>query len=169
MPKELNSGHMPDTDFRYEEFEGLLGSYYLSLLPLQEGDEKDKGHFQQAVDALNGLARSQRVQLPAIALANPRPTEAEWGHAKAFSSPTMLLDSFRSFYSDFGVGTKPRTRDFVLRLTLAQTVLRVLERRGAIEAQYDMVNGEKTVPNGVKEYDRELSFKPLSEILSTAA
>jgi hypothetical protein len=35
MP-EYNTGCMPRTDFTYEEFEGLLGSFHLSLLPLRD-------------------------------------------------------------------------------------------------------------------------------------
>ena len=39
---EYNTGSMPRTNFRYEEFEGLLGSCHLSLLPLRDGAKPEE-------------------------------------------------------------------------------------------------------------------------------
>ena len=80
----------------------------------------------------------------------------------------MLLDTFRSFDSDFGIGTKPGTDDFEQRIKLTQTVLGVLARRGVIKARFEEQGG-KRYPIGVGTYDQELMSKPLREILQPTA
>ena len=74
----FNTGTMPDTDFHYEAFEGLLASFYLSLSPLREGNEQDIADFQTATEALNKLAEGQGVQQPEAAVVQPRPTLEDW-------------------------------------------------------------------------------------------
>lgn len=162
--RKLNTGTMPDTDFRFEEFEGFLGSYYLALKPLNDGSKEDQADFHTATEALNQLAKSQGVQLPEASTKKPRPTLAEWGQPQAFKTPSALLDSFRSFFSDFGVGTKPNTPEFEQRLKLGRTVLSVLDRHGAIKAKFEETEGNK-YPVGVQSQNFEIIFNPLQEVL----
>lgn len=145
----LNTGVMPDTDFRYEEFEGLLGSYYLSLLPLKEGGEPDQADFEAVVGILNGFAERHGVQLPEKAAVQPRPTIEPWGQPEVFGSCFTVVDMMGSFWRDFGVGMKNDSVDGQERLKLGRLVLGVLERHRAIEAVHEEIDG-KQVAIGVK-------------------
>lgn len=49
----LRRGRMPSTDFRYEEFEGLLGSFFLTLKPLRT---VDPAAFEEILVILLGFA-----------------------------------------------------------------------------------------------------------------
>lgn len=89
----MNKGSMPNTDFTYEEFEGLLASYYLSLLPLHNsGDARDKQEFEAVLGILNGFAERHDVQKPEDTVAHTRPTSEKWGQPKEFGSCFTLLD-----------------------------------------------------------------------------
>lgn len=159
----FRTGEMPNTDFKYEEFEGFLASYYLSLLPLKDGDEQDKADFQSVVNALTALAQSQGVQTPEIASTQPRPTTEPWGQPEAYPTPSMLLDSFRAFYSDFGVGMEPQTPDGEQRIKLGQVILGVLDRHGVITTASIETEGKKYTR--ITHRNQELLSKPLQEVL----
>ncbi|MBW2976771.1 hypothetical protein KY347_04975 [Candidatus Woesearchaeota archaeon] len=68
-----SSGNMPHADYTYEEFEELLGRYYLSLLPLKNSVRpEDRRDYQTAMCILNELAFRHGVQFPEEAVKNPR-------------------------------------------------------------------------------------------------
>lgn len=110
--RSFNSGHMPLTDFCYEEFEGLLASFFLTAIPLRDcGSASYLARFNEIHNILNGFAERYNVQKPEDAIVNPRKTEEEWGQAKAFCSTCQALDMTRSFWCDFGVGTNSASAD----------------------------------------------------------
>lgn len=121
-----NTGCMPNTDFRYEEFEGLLGSFYLTLRPFSESKVAgNKDDFVIALKSLNELAERYGIQKPEDAVKSPRSTQHEWGKSHAFGSMSMTLDAFRSFYSDFGVGTVANSPDIISACNLRDSVVRI--------------------------------------------
>jgi hypothetical protein len=162
--KTLKSGEMPHTDFRYEEFEGFLASYHLSLSTLATGGEQDKKDFQAIVEAINGIAERNGLQMPEVAATQPREPLEDWARPKAFSSAFMLIDSSRAFYSDFGVGMESGTPDSDDRLKLGRTIYGLLDRYGVIKARFGEKDGEKIII-GIESKNRDLMFKPLQEVL----
>lgn len=107
---ELKRGAMPNTDFTYQEFEGLLGSYYLTLEPLQHGSDQDKSDFTEIIALLDGLADRHSVQRPAAAGMHPRMTTYEWGQPKILSG-FSVLDMLGSFTRDFGITGSKDSQD----------------------------------------------------------
>ena len=102
MIKHLNTGCMPNTDFQYEEFEGLIASYYLSYQHLKGSSKpKDQENFKKLTDILNRIAERHSVQIPEEAVNNVRATE-DWGKPKKLSY-FSVKDMLNSFYRDFGV------------------------------------------------------------------
>jgi hypothetical protein len=162
--KTLKSGEMPHTGFRYEEFEGFLVSYHLSLLPLATGDEQDKKDFQAITEAINGLAERNGLQVPEVAATQLREPLEDWERPKAFNSASMLIDSSRAFYSDFGVGMELDTPDYDDRLKLGRTIYGLLDRYGVIKARFWEIDGKKTIV-GIESENRDLIRKPLQEVL----
>lgn len=148
--REIKSGCMPSTDFRYEEFEGLLASFFLTLLCLKDRSGEDGEAFQQAVEILNGFAERHNVRLPEEAAKEPRATQEAWGQPSAFSSCFTLLDMMSSFWRDFGVGADPKTHDGMERFRLGRLLLILLDRHKAITAKFQEYEG-KQVPIGVQE------------------
>ena len=107
---EYNTGCMPRTDFKYEEFEGLLGNFHLSLLPLRDSAKpEDQRDYQNAMKVLNWFAQRYGVQSPEEAVRNPRARES-WGNASVMTNRSTL-DMMNSFWRDFGVGAEPGTED----------------------------------------------------------
>ncbi len=79
----MKSGTMPRTDFTYEEFENLLASFYLTLLPLRDrNNTEDKADFETAVAILNGFAERHDLHKPEGAAKDPRSTKFDWGSAE---------------------------------------------------------------------------------------
>lgn len=102
MTKKLNSGCMPNTDFKYEEFEGLLASYYLSYLYLKESSKpKDQENFKKLLEILNRIAERHLLQLPEDAVKNIR-THHDRARPEKMSY-FSVKDMLNSFYRDFGV------------------------------------------------------------------
>ena len=100
MP-EFRTGCMPNTDFRYEEFEGLLASYALTLKPLKTTEKpEDLKDYNRAMEILNEFAQRYGIQPPEQAIKNPR-TDKEWAKPDVFSNFSML-DMMGSFWRDFG-------------------------------------------------------------------
>jgi len=165
--RPLNSGEMPRTDFRYEELEGLLGSYYLTMLPLREGTEQDRADFEAMTGILNGFAERHQVQKPEEAVAQPRPTKEEWGQPSAINSCFSVVDLMGSFWRDFGVGAEPETVDRQERLKLGRLVLGVLHRYGVIKADFEEIDSIQT-PVRILSEDRTKFHQPLQEILKPA-
>jgi hypothetical protein len=99
----LPSGRMPNTGFTYEEFEGLLGSYYLTYVHFQESSkQKLRQAFENLNNVLTKLAEIYGVQKPVLAVKNVR-SKKDWGVPKKFSSYFSVKDCLNSFYYDFGV------------------------------------------------------------------
>ena len=128
--RALKTGCIPGTDFRYEELEGLLGSFYLTLSPLgKSASPEDREGFCRATEILDGIARQQEVQPVADAVRNPRARE-EWARPLPFPSNWSTLDMFGSFAVDFGILEQHRAEISELR----GIVLDVFERHGIAEA-----------------------------------
>lgn len=162
--RQLNSGEMPHTDFHYEEFEGLLGSYYLTMRPLRNGPRQDQTDFGIITGILNGFARRHGVRMPKEAVVRPRPTKEEWGQPAIINSCFSIVDLMGSFWRDFGVGGQPGTVDEEERRRLGRLMLGVLHRYGVIEAGFEEINGKQT-PVRILREDREKFFRPLQEVI----
>ncbi len=161
---EYKTGLMPHTDFSYEEFEGLLGSFHLSLLPLKESKKpEDQRDYQKAMQVLNSFAQRYGVQSPEDAVKNPRARES-WGNASVLSN-WSLLDMMGSFWRDFGVGAEPKTLDQQERFELERTVLRVYDRYGIAQIGYEEHQGER-IPVKVNDWDKVKSSRNLVDVVS---
>ena len=159
-----NTGCMPRTDFRYEEFEGLLGSFYLSLLPLRNSpNTEDHRDYHKAMGVLTGFAQRYRIQSPEDAVQNPRARES-WGNAHVMTN-WSTLDRISSFWRDFQVGEEPRTEDHKELYELARTILRVIDRYGIAQVGYEEYQGER-VPVKAEDWDMDKSGKTLHDILN---
>jgi hypothetical protein len=151
---------MPRTDFRYEEFEGLLGSYYLTLLPLRNSqDLEDQKDFETALSILNGFAERHDIQKPEDAVAHPRETEQEWGKPKAFASCFSTIDMLSSFWRDFGVVDSSNTVENEEYRKFGCLLLRVFDRRKIIQAKFETNNGVSEAV-GIKSWDSNKQFAP---------
>lgn len=158
----MNVGCMPRTDFTYEEFEGLLASYYLSLMPLRDsGDPIDKEDFEAAVTILDGFAERYDVQKPAEAVAHPRKTTEPWGQPKVFETCFTLLDMMSSFWRDFGVGADPKELDGQERHQLGRLLLSILHRRKIIRAKFSFIN-DKLVAVSLESWAPGKQFQPFA-------
>jgi hypothetical protein len=160
---EYRTGHMPHTDLGYEEFEGLLGSYYLSVLPLKNSkNPEDKKDYETILQILNGFSERYNIQSPEDAVKNPRSKE-DWGNPEVFPSFSMM-DSFHSFTADFGVGNEPYTIDREDKIKLGRTILGIFERYRIAEILFQEDNGEK-IPIGIKKLDIKKGFQNLADII----
>lgn len=102
-PPMFSTGYMPHTDFRYEEFEGLLGSYYLTYRHLEvSGNSEKVAAFEKLEAILKSFAVRYTIQTPLDAAKNPR-AKNDWGKPKIFRSYFSAKDCLGSFYRDFGV------------------------------------------------------------------
>jgi hypothetical protein len=141
----MKSGAMPNTDFLYEEFENLLASFYLTLLPIKTSRrDEDKKDFELVLDILNGFAERHDLRKPEAAASSPRETQCGWGQPVVFASCRSLRDMTGSFTHSFGIGIKGDTEDGVGRCTLARIILGVLDRNNVIIAGFEMIDGKKT-------------------------
>lgn len=162
--KEYNTGCMPRTDYRYEEFEGLLGSFHLSLLPLKDSTKpEDQRDYQKAMEVLNGFSQKYGVQSPEEAVKNPR-AEEDWGNASVKTNGATII-LMGSFWRDFGLGGKPGDKDQEEQCKLGRTILSVFERYGIAQVGYMEYNGEK-VPAELKEWNNEKRGKTLVEVMN---
>ncbi|MEK6899953.1 MAG: hypothetical protein AABX05_02400 [Nanoarchaeota archaeon] len=163
MPK-YNTGCMPNTDFRYEEFEGLLGSFHLSLFPLRDSAKpEDQRDYQKVMEILNGFAQRYGVQSPEEAAKNPR-ARKYWGNAHVMKN-WSTLDMMASFWKDFGVGAEPGTEDHREQYELRITILLVFDRYGIAQVGYEEHQGER-LPVKVDYWNLEKSRKTLVDVLN---
>jgi len=127
----LNTGAMPHTDFTYEEFEGNLGSLYLSLVALKSSsNSEDQADWLRANEILAGFAARHCVRPPEAGIANPRPTREPWGQPSE-ESCAGIRTSVCSLLRDTGVGHDGE--DAVALEELDQLTFRVLDRHGVIQ------------------------------------
>jgi len=101
-----NEGKMPNTDFTYEEFEGLLANCYLSFTDKRVSRED----FKKATEILKGFAERKKVQPPENTLENPRVPRLR-SYALNEGSYSEILDALGAFWHDFNVGGEPYTKD----------------------------------------------------------
>jgi hypothetical protein len=164
----LNAGAMPRTDFRYEEFEGMLGSYYLSLLPLKDSSvAEDNVVFKKTVAILDGFAERYGVQKPEQAVAAPRATEEEWGQPRVFDACFTIVDMLGSFWRDFGVVDEQLIdRQQYHELTIH--IAKLFERKNILELKYEIIEGDEEI-RGVKQWNKDYEFVPLSVVIPVAS
>jgi len=161
---EYNTGCMPRTNFGYEEFEGLLGSFYLSLLPLKDSAKpEDQRAYQKAMEVLTGFAQRYGVQSPKEAVKNPRARKS-WGNASVMTNRSTL-NMMGSFGKDFGVGAEPGTKDQKELYKLRRTILRVFDRYGIAQVSYEEHQWER-LPVKVDNWDMEKSRETLVDVLN---
>lgn len=154
------TGCMPRTDFRYEELEGLLGSFYLTLLPLQKGGAADKQDFEEAAAILNALATRHGILSPKMAVRTPR-AEEKWGQPDTFESCFTLMDMMGSFGRDFSIGQQVNTEDNTNVRRLWELVVGILHRHEVVEAEFEEVNG-KVKATKVRSKDNNKLHQPLT-------
>lgn len=157
-------GQMPNTDFRYEEFEGLLASYLLSLAPLTAtGGAQDLLDYNKAVVILRGFAKKYGVQSPELTIANPRSQE-KWGRPSVLAV-CQMMDCMSSFYRDFGIGGKPRTKDYCKRNELGRLLLSIFSRHGIAKVKFRHKDS-KLASVTLKEWaSKEMSDKTLNQVI----
>ncbi len=131
----MQTGPMPNTDSRYEELEGLLGTYYLTLLPLRDGSEEDRVFFEQACETLKGFAERHDLQMPEDAVQQPRSRES-WAQPKVLTSAFSILDLLNGFWRDFGLCSQEGSEDSTAARRLASLLLGLLHRRDFIVAGF---------------------------------
>lgn len=158
---EYNIGQMPNTEFRYEEFEGLLGSFHLSLLPLRNSKKaKDRDDYATAMNVLNGFAKRYKVQKPEDVVIAPR-TEYIWAKPRPFNSNETILEMTDSFWKDFGVGMDIDSEDGLARYALGRTILRVFDRYSVANVEY--IN--ESTPIKLKNWNVVNSRKTLDDLI----
>lgn len=101
--EKFNIGCMPNTDFRYEEFEGLLASAYLTV-KAKYGVNAQR--FKEAQVLIGKLTEYYKLQTPEDAIKNPRSPE-DWAQPKELS---LLFKISYSALRDFGI--RPDTEEF---------------------------------------------------------
>lgn len=133
----MNTGRMPNTDFMYEEFEGLLASFYLTLKPLLiSRSTLDQGEARMAIAVLDGFADRHGVRRTEAAAGQPSTTLYAWGQPRVFSDCRMLIDMLGSFWRDFGVGSTAGI-DGDERIKLGRILLALLARKNVLVPQID--------------------------------
>jgi hypothetical protein len=157
------SGRMPNTGFKYEEFEALLASYYLSLRPLKyTGSGDDLEDFREANEILNYFAKKYNLQRPKVAAENPR-TKEEWAIPKPMSISLMLADLWQ-FIVSYGVGLKDEEN--FERNRLGRVILNVLDRYNVAEGVEYTEDNCRVMPYKFSSLDRKKESKTLDEIIN---
>jgi hypothetical protein len=149
-----NTGLMPGTDLRYEEFEGFLASYALTLRPLEKsGRTSDPEDYAEIIKILNGFAERYNVQPPLVTLRNPRSRRA-LAKPQEFTNQE-LIQMINSFWQDFCVGRVYPGMKFDLdaseRIRLGRIILNLLDRYALADIVYANHKGER-VPVRVKRW-----------------
>jgi hypothetical protein len=149
-----NTGQMPGTDLRYEDFEGFLASYALTLRCLEKsGRTSDPEDYAEVVKILDGFAQRYRVQPPLATLRTPR---SHKGSAKPqeFTNQEMI-QMINSFWQDFCVGRvypgKQFGLDAVERIRLGRIILNIFDRYALADVEYVNEKGDR-VPVKVKKW-----------------
>ncbi len=145
---------MPGTDLRYEDFEGFLASFALTLRCLEKsGRTYDSEDYAEVIKILDGFAERYNVQPPLTTLRNPRSRK---GTAKPqeFTNQEMI-QMIASFWQDFGVGHVYPGRSLDLdaaeRVRLGRILLNLFERYALADVEYVNEFGER-VPVKVKKW-----------------
>lgn len=127
-----NQGQMPNSKGTYEDFEGLIGSYYKSLLPLKEsGHPEDVTDFEAIERLLGRICERNGVQTPEYCVKSPR-TEKEWANPREMSCDALFtgMNAFASFGL---VYNQDEERDLY---TLHQTLALIFSRHGVANIEF---------------------------------
>ncbi|MGQ9575535.1 MAG: hypothetical protein ACUVUC_09465 [Thermoguttaceae bacterium] len=151
---KYNTGPMPGTDLRYEDFEGFLASYALTLRCLEKsGRTSDPQDYKTIIEILNGFAQRHGVQPPLKTLSNPRSRRA-LARPQEFTNEE-LVQMINSFGQDFGIGrVYPGNKydlDAAERVRLGRIILEILDRYALADIVYRNVKGER-VPIRIKRW-----------------
>jgi len=161
-----NTGPMPGTNLRYEEFEAFLASFVLTLGCLQaSGRTGDADDYRVILEILNGFAERYNVQPPLVALKNPR-SRRSLAKPQEFTNEE-LVQMINSFGRDFGVGRVYEGRqddlDAAERRRLGRILLELLDRYALADVVYRNKDGIR-VPVRVKKWLSEQNrFKRLAD------
>ena len=127
---------MPNTDFTYEEFEGLLGSIYKTFKVLSMSkDPKDISDLGEIREVVTGFTKRHNLTNIDEILSNPRPTKHEWGQPRE-ETCFDLGNCMSSFIIDYGIGvrgsnpTEGDSKDCEGRVQLTKIARRVMVRHG---------------------------------------
>jgi hypothetical protein len=149
-----NSGLMPGTDLRYEDFEGFLASFALSLRCLEKsGRTSDPEDYVEVIKILNGFAERYKVQPPLITVGRPRSQKAS-AKPQEYTNEEMI-QMINSFWQDFCVGRvypgKQFDLDAVERIRLGRIILNIFDRYALADVIYVNEKGDR-VPLKVKRW-----------------
>ncbi len=161
-----NTGLMPGTDLRYEDFEGFLASYALTLRCLEKsGRTSDPEDYAEVLKILNGFAERYNVQPPLVTLRSPRSRRAS-ARPQEFSNQEMI-QMINSFGQDFGIGRIYPGMKYDLdaseRIRLGRILLGILDRYALADVVYVNRKGERVALRVKKWLARENRNKTLSE------
>ncbi len=163
---KYNTGPMPGTDLRYEDFEGFLASYALTLACLEKsGRTSDAEDYRDVIRILNGFAERYHVQPPLQALRAPR--SKRWSARPQEFINDEMVQMVNSFGRDFCIGrvypgNKPDL-DAADRLRLGRILLNLLDRYALADVVYMNKHGER-VPVRVKKWlARDSRYRKISE------
>jgi hypothetical protein len=157
---------MPGTDLRYEDFEGFLASFALTLGCLEfSGRTGDVEDHRMILEILGGFAERYNVRPPLVALRSPR--SKRWSAKPQEFTNEELVYMINSFGRDFNVGHVDRGGNYDLdaaeRRRLGRIILELLDRYALADIVY-RDDGEERVPVRVKKWVlAESRYKRLSE------
>jgi hypothetical protein len=157
---------MPGTDLRYEDFEGFLASFALSLRCLEKsGRTSDPEDYAEVIQILNDFAERYKVLPPLPTLRNPRSRRA-LARPQHFTNQEMV-QMINSFWQDYCVGRvypgKQCDLDAMERIRLGRIILNVLDRYALADIEYANEKGDR-VPVKVKRWvAKENRNKTLAE------
>ena len=163
---DYNTGPMPGTDLRYEDFEAFLASFALTFACLEKSTRvSDPQDHAAIMEILDGFADRYRVQRPRQAIANPR-RKKEIVRAQELTNEEMLQMT-GSFAQDFRVGRvyegKTYDLDAAEIVRLRRIILELLNLYVVAEVVYVNVKGDR-VPVRVKHWVQEENrFKYFSD------
>lgn len=151
---QYNSGPMPGTDLRYEDFEGFLASYALSVACLKtSGRTSDDQDYAAILGILDGFAERHGVQPPLATLQTPR---SKKGLAKPQEfGVEEMIHMVNSFGQDFKLGLVYPGRkldlDAAERRDLGRILMNVLDRYALADLVYANERGIR-VPVRIKRW-----------------
>lgn len=137
--REIRSGTMNNSGFTYEDFEGLLGHYELSLRLIDRSHiPEDREDLRLIRTLLNGIAERNHVRTLRDIIEFPRQTQDPDLSPGIFSScQTMMEITQRSFTNDFGLGRSVEHPDYLAVNQIGQILLGIMHRHRIIEANFD--------------------------------
>jgi hypothetical protein len=154
---EYNTGPMPGTDLRYEDFEAFLASFALTFACLEKSTRfSDPQDYAAIMEILDGFADRYRVQRPRQAILLPRRKRAIV-RAHEFTNEEML-QMVGSFTKDFCIGHAYEGRTYDLDgaeiVRLRRIMLELLNVYAVAEVLYVNVKGDR-VPARIKHWLQE--------------